>query len=84
MAEDRIIRIENKIDRIGDRLLNIDVTLTAQHESLKHHILRTNLLEDQLKPIKNNHEVFKGIIKIVVFLGILAGIIECLLLYLRF
>ncbi len=48
----RLDRIEDKIDKIGDKIGAIDITLVAQHESLKHHIRRTEILEEIVKPIQ--------------------------------
>lgn len=47
----RLIRVEDKIDKLGDRLGAIDSTLASQHESLKQHMYRTQLLEEAVKPM---------------------------------
>lgn len=51
MEGHRLDRIEDKIDKLGERLNSIDVTLAAQHVSLEHHIRRTEILEEVVKPI---------------------------------
>lgn len=38
-------RIEDKVDQIQISINRIDITLAAQHESLKQHMKRTDLLE---------------------------------------
>ena len=73
-------RIEFKIDRIDQRINNIDVTLASQHESLKDHIRRTELLEDQIKPIQKKINYAEGALKLIGFVATIAGIIEVILL----
>jgi NurA-like 5'-3' nuclease len=51
MSDERLLRIEDKIDRISDKISSIDVTLVSQHESLKEHMRRTELLEKAVEPI---------------------------------
>jgi uncharacterized membrane protein YukC len=41
-------RILDKLDRIQDKIADIDKTLVKNTESLEEHIRRTNLLETQL------------------------------------
>lgn len=62
--------------KIDDRLSKIDVTLAAQHESLRDHIRRTELLEEQIKPVNEHVHELKGIIKFFKFIGVLAVIAE--------
>ena len=51
MNDDRLSRIEAKVDSVVDRLGSIDKTLAAQHVSLKQHMRRSDALEAQVKPI---------------------------------
>jgi hypothetical protein len=80
---DDLKRFEFKLDKIDQRINNIDVTLAAQHESLKDHIRRTNILEDQIKPIQKHVAMVDGITKFIGLLGILAGIAEAVAYVLR-
>ncbi len=68
----------NKIDKIFDRLSSIDVTLAAQHESLKDHIRRTEILEEAFEPVKNHVSMVNGALKFIALCGILATIIEAM------
>jgi len=68
--------IENKLDRIDARLNSIDVTLVAQHVSLKDHIRRTEILENEVKPIQKHVAMVNGALKFIGLLGILAGVLE--------
>jgi len=60
MDEKRLERIEIKVDDINDHLGQINVTLAAQHESLKSHIRRTAIIEDELKPIRRHVYMING------------------------
>ena len=74
--EDRVIA---RIDKLDDRLLSIDTTLSAQHESLQIHIKRTDLLEQQMEPLKKQSAILNFIWKIGLALlgsGVLMTILE--------
>lgn len=72
MDDNRFDKIEVKIDKLDDRLDKIDVTLAAQHESLKLHMKRSDMLEASIKPL----ETFMDRIKFVgAILGMLGGLI---------
>jgi hypothetical protein len=75
MDDKRSERIEEKLDEISDRLAVIDVTLAKQHVVLDEHVRRTNLLEQQLAPIKSDIDGAKSIIKFMMILTGLAGAI---------
>jgi hypothetical protein len=68
---------EKKLDKIFDRLGSIDTTLVEQHAVLKEHIRRTNLLEEEIKPIKAHVARVEGVVKFILALAaILATIAE--------
>ncbi len=64
MADERIIRIEDKIDKLGDHLGRIDVTIASQHEVLKEHIRRTQAIEKVIEPHQKIYITGKGVLKI--------------------
>lgn len=74
----RLERIEDKIDKLGDKLSSVDVTLAAQHESLKLHMKRSDMLEAQLEPVKRHVAMVSGALKALGGVAILAGIIEAI------
>ena len=83
MSEDKLDKIENKIDKITEHIANIDVTLAKQSVSLDVHIKRTNQLEDRqdqltqcLTMISSHLAEFKGVVKFIKILGVIAGIAE--------
>lgn len=69
-------RIADKLDKIDDRLNSIDKTLAAQHVSIEEHIRRTNLLENDLKPVKRHVTMVEGVLKFLGALAMVAGLIE--------
>lgn len=73
-------RLFNKIDKIDDRLNNIDTSLVRQTVSLEEHVRRTNLLESEIKPIKKHVFLIEATFKLIglasVVLGIMAAIYE--------
>ena len=73
---DRMIRVEDKIDRIVDKIGSIDVTLAAQHESLVHHIRRTDILESKIDPIVKRLDMAEGALKLLGAFLIVIGVIE--------
>ena len=56
-------RIESKLDKVAERVTGIDVTLSAQHVSLSDHIRRTEILESELKPVKQHVAYVHGALK---------------------
>lgn len=82
MSEDkRLERIEAKIDDLNDHLGSIDVTLGQQHISLKEHIRRTSILEDEFKPIKKHVNMVEGGFKLLGILASVAAVFECAKVY---
>ncbi len=77
---DDLKRFEFKLDKIDQRINNVDVTLAAQHEVLKEHVRRTNLLEEQIKPIEKHVSMVNGAIKFIGLLGVIAAIIEAVVM----
>lgn len=76
-------RIEQKIDKIAETLGNQAVTLGRLTVSVEDHVRRTNLLEDDIKPIKRHVWMIEGALKLLGIFGILAGIAEVVVLWIR-
>ena len=85
--DDRLKRVEDKIDKIAEELMSIKVTLHGQHISIKDHIRRTNLAEENLKLIREQidpiekHVLYvngflKGLGVVSIVLGIAALVLE--------
>lgn len=76
-------RVEKKLDFIVTDVNSMKITLAAQHISLEDHIKRTNLLEEELKPIKKHVYHVEGALKLLGAMSLFAGIIETLVLVFR-
>jgi len=66
-------KIDEKLDRIDRRIDNIDKHLAVYNTQLKFHIKRTDMLEEEIKPLK------AGVIKAqgaMMFVGVLATVIS--------
>lgn len=83
MDDKRLERIEIKLDDISEHLGSIDSTLSAQHVSLRDHIRRTAILEQELRPVKKHVDMVAGGIKLLGILAALAAIIEGISLLLK-
>lgn len=81
--EKRLDRVEGKIDLMTDRLGSIDTTLAAQHEVLKEHIRRTEILEEDVKPIKAHVAMISGVLKFIGLLVPIAALIVSVFQWLR-
>ncbi len=73
---DDIKRFEAKLDKIDDNIGRIDITLASQHEVLKEHIKRSNMLEAQMAPIQAHVSKVEGAIKLISILAMIAAIIS--------
>jgi hypothetical protein len=73
IKEQLIMKWQDKvINDIGD----IKVTLASQHEVLKEHIARTELLETRLEPIEDGFLTLRAIQKILGFVAVLFAMLE--------
>ena len=66
-------KINQKLDKIDQRIDNIDKHLAVYNSELKFHIKRTDMLEQELKPIKSSLVKAQGAL---CFIGILATVIS--------
>jgi hypothetical protein len=57
--QDHLDKMDQKLDRIEDKISNIDVTLAKQAKDLEHHIYRTDLAEEQIKLVKEEIQPIK-------------------------
>jgi len=73
---DRYHRLNSKLDTITEKISEIDVTLAAQHVTLKEHMRRTELLEKSLKPVQRHVDMVNGVLKFIGLLALFAAIYE--------
>jgi len=71
--------IDQKLDKILNDVGEIKVVQAAQHVTLQEHIRRTELLEEDIKPIKRHVWMTEGIVKFIGLMGVFAGIVEVIL-----
>lgn len=93
MSDDRIIRIENKIDALHDSISQVraaqsehNTLLAVQNVQLADHIRRTEILEEAVIPLKKHDAMFLGVLKACGLIVGLAATIEgvvVLLTYIR-
>lgn len=77
MSEDnRLERIELKIDDISEHIASVDTTLALQHQSLEEHMRRSDLLERKIEPLENHVALIHGLFKLLGVLGTIAAIIS--------
>lgn len=69
-------RIEDKIDKLADKLANIDKTLAVNTSSLVEHVRRTNLLEERVEPLEKDVTMIHGALKFIGVVATLAAIAE--------
>lgn len=74
-TEDRLMRIEEKVDQVSEKIGEINSTLSAQHVSLKEHIRRTNILEKKIEPIEKHVNMVSGIVKLIMIASAVAAIV---------
>lgn len=74
---------DQKFDVIMKDIGEIRIVQAEQHIILKEHIRRTELLEEDIKPVKKHVNMVEGVLKFIGLLGIFAGIGELIILYLK-
>lgn len=62
--ENKLNRIESKLDKVVEHISSIESTLAGQHVQLKEHIRRTELLETDMAPVKRHVNMINGIVKL--------------------
>lgn len=75
MSGDRFKRIEDKIDKITDKVHDIDKTLERNTSSLEEHMKRTELLEKKLEPVETHVSMMNGALKAAGVVGLILGIL---------
>jgi len=72
-------RLEQKLDKISDKIASIDVTLAAQHITLEEHIRRTAILENKMGPVERQVDFIQSLAKLITVMGVVATIVSTLL-----
>lgn len=75
MSKDEFERILNKLDKIDSRQDDQAITLARLTVSVEEHVKRTNLLENELSPIKKHVDFVGSAAKVATMLvGFLVGL----------
>ncbi len=78
MSEERLARIEAKLDDTNEHLGSIDVSLAEMRVDVAYHIKRSDSLEEQVVPLSNLRKEMKGVIKLIYLISALAAIVEAI------
>lgn len=71
--------MDNKrLDQIEAKVDTVVTAMTEMGSDLKYHIKRTDLLENEFKPIRARMLMVDGAIKLLVLIGVILGIIEAI------
>lgn len=75
---DMLVRLDDRLDDVDQKLHSLDKTSVLQQVSLDEHIRRTNLIEQKLDPIEKHVNTVQilstNVAKFVGFAAVLAGI----------
>jgi tetrahydromethanopterin S-methyltransferase subunit G len=74
-VEKRLDKIEEKLDKVLEEVSSINVTMARNTADLEYHIKRTDLLEDQFKPIHTAYNRAEGIFKAIGVIGTVVGLV---------
>lgn len=76
MSNDKLDRIEVKVDKIEDHLGKQEVNLARLTVSVEEHVKRSNMLEDKIKPIEEHVSLVNASFKLLALLATLAAIAD--------
>lgn len=71
--------MENKLDRIEGKISSIDMSISEIKTDLKYHIKRTDLLEIEIKPLKEKYLQLEGVMKFMAAVFAIVAFVECLI-----
>ena len=75
-SEDSLMSVDQKLDKIVDTLGVQAVILERLTVTVEDHVRRTNLLEEDIKPIKKHVWMIQGGVKLLILASLLAAIAE--------
>lgn len=76
-------RIENKLDSALKDISEIKLSQATHNAIVETYMERTKLMEKELQPVKRHVDMMSGAVKLITLLGILAGIVEVVILVAR-
>lgn len=66
-------RFDEKLDKIVEQIIEINMTMAKNTASLDEHIRRTNILEEKLEPVEKHVLMVNSITKFLITLTGLAA-----------
>jgi hypothetical protein len=72
-----------KLDKLDERLDSVDKVLVRNTTSLEDHIRRTEILENEMEPVKAHVAQVSGAMKLIIAISSVAGIVQAVYLLLR-
>lgn len=75
MEDYKYDKLDAKLDKLDSRLDSIDITLARQCDSLEMHIKRTDLLEEEVKPLRKFMLQILGVGKFLALVSLILTII---------
>jgi len=64
-----------RLDKLAEDIGEMKVVQAAQASDIRHHIKRTDLLEESVKPVAQHVAYMNGVLKFVGLVGMLVGIV---------
>jgi hypothetical protein len=81
--EEQFKRLEKKLDYLSETQVDMSITLASQHETLKEHMRRTKALEEMVAPMREQHYMLAGALKLIGLFATVAGAISAIFSFLR-
>jgi len=69
-------RIENKIEAVQANLTELNITVAKQEVTLTDHVRRTEILENEIKPLKKERYRTEGAVKLIGLCALLLGVVR--------
>jgi hypothetical protein len=76
MSESKLDRIEGKVDKVYDKLSELNTITVKQQVILDEHVKRSTMLEDKMVPVEKHVARVDGALKLVGLIGVIAAIAE--------
>lgn len=68
-------RLEDKLDKITEKIASIDVTLAKVQVNVDEHVRRSTNLEDRVVPLETQLAMLNGALKLLGVLAMVVGLI---------
>ncbi len=65
---EQLTRLEDKVDKIADTGVKQEVNLARLTVSVEEHVRRTNILEEQIKPLIKQSTIISWVCKVLALL----------------